>query len=425
MKGGTRKRGKTWSYYFDMGSVNGKRQKKEKGGFATKKEAESALASAIDEYNNAGMVFTPSDITVSDYLDQWFDQYVKMHCKYNTQVDYIQIIEKHLKPRFGSYRLKALTAAPIQEYANNLKRQGFAKSTLKNIILTLSAALNYAVEPLHYIQFNPADRVKCPKYEKGEGRQEIHHYIPDEDMKRILKRFPPSSPFYVPIMIGYYTGVRISECFGLTWDRIDLKNQTITIDRQIVKRNFGDVRESLDRGRTRMDKSEWYFQTPKSDSSNRIIRYGATLQKVLQAAYRDKRKNRLELGSHFTEYYMKPEKDEKGGIAYRLFGAPRDIPVDLQPSDLVCVRSDGSMISTDSFKYVNRVVLHELHIEFNYHSLRHTHATMLIEAGAPIKDVQIRLGHADIKTTINKYVHDTKQMQDQTVEIFERCSHLA
>ncbi len=56
MKGGTRKRGKTWSYYFDMGSVNGKRQKKEKGGFATKKEAESALASAIDEYNNAGMV---------------------------------------------------------------------------------------------------------------------------------------------------------------------------------------------------------------------------------------------------------------------------------------------------------------------------------------------------------------------------------
>ena len=50
---------------------------------------------------------------------------------------------------------------------------------------------------------------------------------------------------------------------------------------------------------------------------------------------------------------------------------------------------------------------------------------MLIEADAPIKDVQIRLGHADIKTTINKYVHDTKQMQDQTVEIFERSAHLA
>lgn len=121
----------------------------------------------------------------------------------------------------------------------------------------------------------------------------------------------------------------------------------------------------------------------------------------------------------------KRRKKEKGGIAYRLFGAPRDIPVDLQRADLVCIRADGSMISTDSFKYVNRVVLHELHIEFNYHSLRHTHATMLIEADAPIKDVQIRLGHADIKTTINKYVHDTKQMQDQTVEIFERSAHLA
>jgi len=54
MTGGTRKRGATWSYYFDLGKVNGKRQKKEKGGFKTKKEAEAALAQAITEYNNAG-----------------------------------------------------------------------------------------------------------------------------------------------------------------------------------------------------------------------------------------------------------------------------------------------------------------------------------------------------------------------------------
>ena len=54
MTGGTRKRGSTWSYYFDLGKVNGKRQKKEKGGSKTKKEAEAALAKAINEYNNAG-----------------------------------------------------------------------------------------------------------------------------------------------------------------------------------------------------------------------------------------------------------------------------------------------------------------------------------------------------------------------------------
>jgi integrase len=425
MKGGTRKRGKTCSYYFDMGAVNGKRQKKEKGGFPTKKEAEAALAAALNQYNAAGTIFTPSEITVADFLDLWFDQYVKMYCKYNTQLNYVKIIEYHLKPQFGSYHLKALTAAPIQEYANDLKKQGFAKSTLKNIILTFSAALNYAVEPLNYIQFNPVDRVKFPKYEYGEGRQGIHHFIPQDDMKRVLERFPESSPFYVPIMIGYYTGVRISECFGLTWDRIDLKNQTITIDRQIIKQNFGDVRDSLDKGREKMDKSEWYFQSPKTETSKRVIRYGKTLQGVLQAAYKSKQKNRIELGSHFTEYYLKPEKDEKGDTIFRLFGVPRDVAVSLEKADLVCVRPDGSAISTDSFKYVCRVCRTELHMEFNYHSLRHTHATMLLEAGAPIKDVQNRLGHADVQTTINRYVHDTDNMKNETVEIFDRITNLA
>lgn len=124
MTGGTRKRGKTWSYYFDLGKIDGKRQKKEKGGFNTKKEAEAALAKALNEYNNGGQVFTPSEITVSDYLDLWFDQYCKMNLKYNTQLEYVRVIEGHLKPAFGKYRLKSLNAATIQDYVNNLKIQG-------------------------------------------------------------------------------------------------------------------------------------------------------------------------------------------------------------------------------------------------------------------------------------------------------------
>ena len=86
MTGGTRKRGSTWSYYFDLGQIHGKRQKKEKGGFKTKKEAEAALAKAISEYNSAGAVFEHSEITVADFLDQWYDLYCKPNLKYNTQV---------------------------------------------------------------------------------------------------------------------------------------------------------------------------------------------------------------------------------------------------------------------------------------------------------------------------------------------------
>lgn len=99
MTGGTRKRGTTWSYYFDLGTVGGKRQKKEKGGSKTKKEAEAALAKVINEYNNTGQLFEPSGITVSDYLDQWYDLYCKPNLKYNIQIGYLRIMEGHLKPR--------------------------------------------------------------------------------------------------------------------------------------------------------------------------------------------------------------------------------------------------------------------------------------------------------------------------------------
>ena len=64
MKGGTRKRGKTWSYYFDAATIDGKRKKKEKGGFRTKKEAETALAQALSEYNHSGLTFEPSSISI-------------------------------------------------------------------------------------------------------------------------------------------------------------------------------------------------------------------------------------------------------------------------------------------------------------------------------------------------------------------------
>lgn len=421
MKGGVRKKGQRWYYYYDGATVDGKRKKIERVGGDTKKEAEAALAKALAEFNNAGLVFEPSKISVSDYLDLWFDQYCKMNLKYNTQLDYIQIIENHLKPAFGKFYLKSLNPAIIQEYVNGLKVKGFAKSTVTGIFCTLSASLKYAVEPLKYIDYNPCERVKLPKYENK--RQELHVNIPADDMKRIFDRFPEDNIFYIPLMIGYYTGVRISECFGLTWDDIDLKKRTISINHQVVKRNFGmDARQAVHKDRPRMEKSEWYFQTTKTSSSIRVIKFGQTLYDVLTKAKKNKMLNRFKFGEHFTEYYLKPETDEKGESVNRLLPIKRGIPVELPVADMVCVRDDGSMVTSDSFKYCCRIIHHELHIAFNYHSLRHTHATMLIEGGAPLKDVQERLGHADIQTTMNKYVHNTEELQNATVEIFEQIA---
>lgn len=415
-----RKRGKKWEYRFEAAKIDGKRNQITKGGFSTKKECLEAGAKALAEYNRSGLKFSPTEISISDYLDLWFDTYCKMSLKYRTQELYLGIITNHLKPTFGHYRLASLNTTVIQEYANKLKLDGLAKNTVVGIISTFSGALNYAVEPLKYIQFNPCDRVKYPKYEKKED--EVRHIISSNDFNRILKRFEKHSHFYIPLLIGYHTGLRISEVFALTWDDINLKERTLTVDKITVKRNYGvDVRQALKKKGKKEEKSAWYFGSPKTASSIRTVKFGDTLHHALKQLKATQLKNRLEYGEYYTDIYKKPELDEKGNTIYRLIEIEHGIPCDLPVVNLISVRENGQFISTDSFKYCSRVIHNELNIDFNFHSLRHTHATVLVENGADAKSIQDRLGHCDIRTTLQTYTHNTESMESKAVEIFEKA----
>ena len=419
MKGSVRKRGDTWSYRFDIGIVDGKRQQKEKGGFTTKKEAEAALAKAMAEYNQTGTVLAPTEITVSEYLDQWYDLYCKPNLKYNTQVNYLRLIENHLKPHFGQYRLKALTPAMVQEYANDLKYNGLSKSHIVGILTTFGAAMEYAVEPLHYIAQNPVQHVKYPKVDRKPRERII---LTLDEWQAILERFK-GSRYEIPLMLGFYTGMRISEALGLTWDDVDFDRRRISVNKQVLKRNFGaDVRKVIEKKGKKELRSSWYFETPKSASSIREISFGDTLYKALREELRRQKENELKYGEFYTLHYLRDEKDEKNATIKRIIPVQKCIESQLPRARMICVAEDGSYTSPDSIKYMSRVIHHEMHLAFDYHSLRHTHATMLIEAGADVKDVQVRLGHADISTTLNTYVHDTEQMKDRTVDLFEQAA---
>lgn len=403
MKGSTRKRGKSWSYYFDAAPIGGKRKKIEKGGFRTKKEAETALAKALTQYDNAGTLQEPSTMSVSDFLDEWYQLYCVPNLSANTLRNYKEKIENHLKPRFGHYRLRAVKPAIIQEYINEIKLNGFAHSQVKNIFILLSQAFNYAVEPLQYISQNPCQFVKVGKMITPPRERII---LTDTQFETILNRFPVGNRFHIPLLIGWHCGLRIGECFGLTWGDIDFENHTINIHKQMTTRKINDV-------------NCWVLQQPKNNSC-RIIPFGETLYQALKTEQKRQKTNELQYGEYYTIQVLRSFTDHHGIIQEQVLETQKLISSDLPRFYAVCVDENGTQTTPMSFKYCSRIIHHELNMAFDYHSLRHTHATKLVKAGANIKAVQQRLGHKDITTTMNTYVHHTKNMANEVVELFEK-----
>lgn len=400
MTGGVRKRGNRWYYYFDLGKVDGKRKKVERVGGSTKREAEAALRKALQEYENAGLFFEPSDISVADYMDYWLKNYVEMNCKFNTIDGYTRIVNNHIKPAIGSYKLKSITPAVLQQFMNEKSNRGFSKSYLVNMLTVLSGSFKAAVYPYEFIRDNPMQYVTLPKNNNRKYDTD-RKVITSDEFKKIIERFPEGDTFHIPLQIAYHTGVRIGECCALTWDDVDLDNGTISINKIILKK----------------EKKQWYFGTTKTESSVRTIPIGGTLVNILKRHRKWQIENRLKYGQYYYNYYV--TKDD------RVYGSDglTDFKSTDQPVHFVCTAESGKLVTPDTVKYCSRVINYELLIQFNFHALRHTHATLLIENGANMKDVQERLGHSRLATTMDTYTHVTEKMSNDTVEIFERVCH--
>ena len=214
----------------------------------------------------------------------------------------------------------------LQEYANDLKTHGYARSHIVGILTTFSAALNYAVEPLHYIQQNPMSYVKFPKIERKPRERII---LTLDEWNQIIDRFH-GTRYYIPLMIGFYTGLRISEAFALTWDDIDLDNRTLSVNKQIVKRNFGaDIRKVVEQKGKKELRSSWYFGSTKTPTSVRTIKFGETLYQALKAEQISQKKNELKYGEYYTVHVLKKETDEKGNDMFRIVPVQKCVEVQL------------------------------------------------------------------------------------------------
>jgi len=255
-----RKRGQKWQYQFEAAKVEGKRKQITKSGFNTKKEALDAGVKALAEYNNSGLHFEPSEISMSDYLDYWLENYVELNLRTNTIAGYKGIVDNYLKPKLGIYKLKSLTPNILQNYINKIYVNGSSKSNLKKISSVLNLSLKYAVHPCKFIKENPMQYISMPKYEKK--NEEDIKTVTLKEFNTIIERFPETTDYYLPLMIGFHTGCRIGEVLAITWDDIDFKSKTISINKALI---FNDKNK------------QWYFGPTKTFTSNRTIKIGNTL----------------------------------------------------------------------------------------------------------------------------------------------------
>lgn len=368
MQGSVRKRGEKWSYYFRVGKVNGKWVKKEKSGFKTKKEAQEALNAALRELNTTGQVMEPKKISVAEYMDYFTINYIEVNMRENSQRARKHIIKNHILPAIGNVFIGNISPAILQNIVSE-KAKNYSRNYMNLIYATLNIAFSMAYE-WEFIKTNPMLKVKKPK--KTVEEEKRIKTLTDEQIQTLLNK-TSNSHHYIPTMIALHTGMRAGEIAALQWTDIDLINSTISITKR------------LDFTATR---NRWEFYPPKTKSSVRIIKIGEELMRVLKEQKLKQKENKLKYGEHYTD------------------------------TDFVSTKENGEPVTTKTISRLSSIAK-RAGIEMNFHMLRHTHATLLLQAGVNPKVVQERLGHSNISITMDTYSHVTKEIEEQAVNQFE------
>ena len=410
------KRGKYYQYKFEIAKVDGKRKFANKSGFKTKAEAEREGIIAYNNYINTGHDVEPSDMSYSDLLDYWIQNHCYINLKYHTIEAYSNIVKNHIKPNIGFYKISQITRSTLQEFINNIYiKKSFSKNFLNNIKKVVKSSFTYAYEN-DLLKINPSIGLKLPKYDVPPN--DPAHIFTNEEINLILDRFKNNHCIYYAFLTAYCTGLRASEVFALTWNDIDFRNKTISVNKNILKKNQngGTKNRHISGNSTTV----WYFGTCKTETSYRTIPIGDTLINALKTYKKEQEENKINYGDTYMKHYKKSAINSYNNKAEtKIVNAHSEIDVALEEVDFVFVKKNGVYEGTDSWKYPFKVIHYELGIPCRFHDFRDTHATKLIESGADIKSVSKRLGHRNIDITYNIYVRVTEKMEKETADKFE------
>ena len=425
-KGSVRKKGKKWYYRFYVEDESGNLVQKEYAGTESKSETEALLRKAMEDYEAKKFVAKSENITVGDLLDMWIEEEVKPgNLSNGTVMAYQGAVGRIKQFPIGSRKLKTVTSEHLQVFFDLLSFGGtnadgtevkpISKGYMRQFSAVMQGAFRFAVFPKRLLTFNPMQYIKIRQkqesYEPFNEDSEDGLTVPTisyEQFKALtdyLKK--KENPALLPIQIAYYTGLRIGEVCALTWQDIDLKEQTITVRRSM---RYNGARHKTEVGTTKRSKI-------------RTVDFCDTLAGILKAAKTEQHKSRLKYGELYSLNYYK-QVQEKGRSYYELYSLQRseEVPEDYTEISLVCVRQDGMYVGREALDWMCRSIRKHLKgfENFHFHSLRHTYTSNLLANGAPPKDVQELLGHSAVSTTMNIYAHATREAKKNSARLLDK-----
>lgn len=295
---------------------------------------------------------------ISQIADLWKEE-KRQFVKKSTFAAYSLIVETHLQPAFGN--LTAVTEKDVQDFVLQKLNGGLSQKTIKDMIIVLRMILKFGAKK-NYCVYAPIDVI----FPTDRERQELE-VLSIANQKKIMRFVEENFTFRnLGIFICLSTGIRIGEICALTWDDIDTENGVIHI-RKTIQRIY--VKENG------IKKTELLIDTPKTATSMRDIPMIKDLYEIL-----------------------KPLKK-------------------VVNNDYFVLTNEATPTEPRTYRNYYKKLLDKLGIPpIKFHGLRHSFATRCIESKCDYKTVSVILGHSNISTTLNLYVHPNYEQKKKCID---------
>ncbi|MDY0406502.1 site-specific integrase [Virgibacillus sp. 179-BFC.A HS] len=363
--------------YLGTDEATGKQMRTTRRGFKTKKEAELALA-RIKLQVASGEFRKERAETFKEVYELWLLQYENT-VEQSTFVKTVSLFNNHILPGIGEYKIEKITVDICQKAVNDWAKR------LKNISKVkayASRVFNFAVKR-DFVQKNPFDLVELPRKRNKQLPDETDekNFYTREQLIEFLSCLEKETNVkaYVLFRLLAFSGMRKGEALALTWRDINFKTKEIRVNK------------ALSRGKD----NKLYIKSTKTNEA-RTIKMDEKTMNVLRMWKKKQKEDYLKLGFNTAKLSQLVFSNEKNEF--------------VQPT-----KTREWMLYVQEKYNLKKVTTH---------GLRHTHCSLLFEAGATLKEVQDRLGHSDIKTTMNIYTHVTKKAQEQAIQKFSSYVNL-